>query len=186
MKKLLTLMLAAAAMISFTACEKDGAENRKSEFTVGTSTYELTHSCCYPKSRVSNDLQYTRYDIYLTNGKFWDNTGEWTDESIYATANMVNLYYLYALTSTQEVIQSGTYKYSDEPGHLTFNSGPEYCVNDKWHDFSHEGNPGSNVEITITHISDNVYEIIFTGGRDENGNAISGYYKGAVDFYRPK
>ena len=178
-------MLAVAAMISFTACEKDGAENKKNEFTVGTSTYEFTHSCCYTDSYVPRDgeKEYTRYDIYLTNGKYWDNEGEWSDAPVYATAKMVNLYFLYADTSTPEVMPSGTYKYSDEVGHLTFRSGPEYCVDDEWYDFSIEGCPGSNVEITITHISGKVYEIIFTGGRDENGNAVSGYYKGEVNIF---
>ena len=41
--------------------------------------------------------------------------------------------------------------------------------------------PKSKLVIEVKHVSDNIYEIEFTGAVDYDGNTVSGYYKGAID-----
>ena len=50
-------------------------------------------------------------------------------------------------------------------------------------EFGQENVEASKLEIEIKHINGNIYEIKFTGGVDEEGNSVNGYYKGEVDMF---
>ena len=187
-------MLAVAAMISFTACEKDdNGKDQPNILQIGDKTYELGAACLYSNpdtySGKSLNQQTFRYDIYLTDKVYWNNKGEWPeDESTYANSVEVNLYYLYGpgsytvmpdgkyvypTTNEESLIHSGdsTYRLSDEKG------------NSNAVDFGQDYVDKSKLEIEIKHIKGNIYEIKFTGGVDESGKPVNGYYKGAMDIF---
>ena len=187
MKKLFTLLLAVAAMISFTACEKDdNGKDLPNILQIGDKTYELGAACVY--SLKSLDQETYRYDIFVTNKVYWDNTGYWPDEDIYANAVEVNLYYLYGPGSLTRM-PDGKYVYpTTGEESLTHDGSSDYMICDEtgkgqWTCCGQDNVENSKLEIEIKHINGNIYEIKFTGGVDERGNSVNGYYKGEVDMF---
>ena len=51
----------------------------------------------------------------------------------------------------------------------------------RWIDMGQSYVPKSKLVIEVKHVSDNIYEIEFTGAVDYDGNTVRGYYKGAID-----
>ncbi len=185
MKKLFTLMIAVAAMISFTACEKDGNEPElPNEIVIGTKTYPLGGAVSY--FYASEKL----YNLWFADKVYWDKNGDWTeDDSKYANGIEVNVYELFADGITKGSLPTGRFIYSDSFANMTHSGYSDYMLYNEtgngegWSEFGQENVQESKLVIEIKHIKGNIYEIIFTGGVDENGNAVNGYYKGAVDIF---
>lgn len=194
MKKILTLMMAAALMIGFTACEKDdngpgGGGNGANIFQVGNKTYTIGAACCY----WGDEDGYVWYDLWFTNKQLWDNEGNWNlpDEE-YANAFEINVYDLFADTDTPGKIKDGTYTFIGDSDYrdLVHSGSSDFGFYDENGIFQYDyiefgqGNVDeSNLVIEVKNISGNIYEIKATGGVDPNGNAINIYYKGKVDIY---
>ena len=195
MKKILSLMMAAALMIGFTACEKDddgpGGGNGGNIFQVGNKTYTIGAACCY----WGNEDGYVWYDLWFANKKFWDNEGNWIlpDEER-ANGFEINVYDLYVDddTDTPGKIKDGTYTFVGDYdyGDLVHDGSSDYgfydengIFQDDYIEFGQGNVYESNLVIEVKNISGNIYEIKATGGVDENGNAINIYYKGEVNMY---
>lgn len=187
MKKFLTLMIAAALMISFTACEKDdNGKDLPNILKIGDRTYEIGAACCY--WGIEDDISV--YDLWFTNKKLWNSQGNWElPDSEYANGFEVNIYNLFAQGATRGEIASGKYTYSTEgkcPAHDGLSDYGFYDENGNFGDYIEIGQgevEASNLVIEIKHINGTIYEIKFTGGVDERGNSVNGYYKGEVDIY---
>ena len=186
MKKLLTLMLAAAAMISITACEKDGGEDLPNEIVIGSDAYNLSGAICY--CYIHPDYETVEYDFYLTDKVYWDNNGNWEDEdSYYANGVEVNIYNLYAKGVAEGKLPTGKFTYGDSWENFKHSGSTDYTLNDEngytnWIEFGQEYVEESKLTIEIKHIKGNIYEIKLTGGVDENGKPVNGYYKGEFDI----
>ena len=186
MKKLLTLMLAAAAMISFTACEKDGGEDLPNEIVIGSDAYNLSGAICY--CYINPDYETVEYDFYLADKVYWDKNGNWEEEdSYYVNGVEVNIYNLYAKGVAEGKLPTGKFTYGDEWENLKHDGSTDYTLNDEngnthWTEIGQEYVDESKLIIEIKHIKGNIYEIKFTGGVDENGKPVKGYYKGEFDI----
>ena len=190
MKKLLTLMIAAAAMISFTACEKENNEKvLPNEFTIGMDTYALGAAIC--NCYVYDNQEMTEYNIWLTDKVHWDANGDWEDVNAtnYSNSFETNVYDLYAKGVAEGSMPTGKFTYSLNDEHLTHNGYSDYLVYDEngdydeYIEFGQYNVESSKLEIEIKHICNNIYELKLTGGVDVFGNAVSGYYKGAFDIH---
>ena len=95
MKKFLTLMIAAALMIGFTACEKDdNGKDLPNEIIIGSESYTLNAACCY--CYTDPDYETLEYEFWLTDRRYWNDNGDWLiEDSNYANGLEVNLYNLY-------------------------------------------------------------------------------------------
>ena len=192
MKKILTLMMAAALMIGFTACEKDdggpGGGNGGNIFQLGNKTYTIGAACCYWGI---DDDGYVYYDMWFANKQLWNDEGNWNLPSEeYVNAFEINVYDLYADTDTPSKIKDGTYTYDYDYGDLVHDGSSDYAFydengifQDEYIEFGQGYVDKSNLVIEVKNISGNIYEIKATGGVDENGNAINIYYKGEVDMF---
>ena len=99
---------------------------------------------------------------------------------------------MYANGSSLDVLPDGKYTFGKEYEGFRHSGDSDYMFYDKW------GTPGrwidmgqnyvqkSKLVIEVKHINGNIYEIEFTGAVDYDGNTVSGYYKGIVDFFRPR
>lgn len=188
MKKILTLMIAAAMMIGFTACEKENKEEEKPNILqIGDRTYEIGASCCY----LAIEDGWSFYDLWFTNKKLWNSQGSWElPDSEYANGFEVNVYDLAAIGADPAKIASGTYTYSENAevnfSHDGFSDYGFYDENGNFNgyiEFGQDNVAESKLVIKVKHINDNIYEIEFTGGVDERGNPVSGYYKGVIDMF---
>lgn len=183
-------MIAAAAMISFTACEKENNEKvLPNEFTIGTDTRALGGAICY--CYVDDNQEMIEYDIWLADKVHWDANGVWEDINAtnYSNSFEANIYNLYAKGVAEGSMPTGKFTYSLNEEHLTHDGSSDYLVYDEngnYDDYINYGQEyveSSKLEIEIKHISNNIYELKLTGGVDVFGNAVSGYYKGAFDIY---
>ena len=187
MKKILTLMIAAAMMIGFTACEKENEKEKPNTLQIGDRTYEIGASCCY----WAIEDEWSFYDLWFTNKKLWDNQGSWElPESECANGFEVNVYDLWVIGADPGKIASGTYTYSEDvEANFAHDGSSDYGFYDEngnfgdYIEFGQEYVEASKLEIEIKHINGNIYEIKFTGGVDEEGNSVNGYYKGEVDMF---
>ena len=187
MKKILTLMIAAAMMIGFTACEKENKEEEKPNILqIGDRTYEIGASCCY----WAIEDEWSFYDLWFTNKKLWNSQGSWEmPDSECANGFEVNIYDLLSQGATRGEIASGKYTYSTEVINFAHDGSSDYGFYDEngnfgdYIEFGQEYVADSKLVIKVKHINDNIYEIEFTGGVDERGNPVSGYYKGAIDMF---
>ena len=186
MKKLLTLMLAAAAMISFTACEKDGDKDLPNEIIIGAESYTLNAACCY--YYMDSDHETVEYDLWFADRKYWNDNGDWPiEDSNYANALEVNLYNLYAKGVAEGSLPTGKFTYGDSWENLKHDGRSDYTINDEdgetnWTGMGQDYVEESKLTIEIKHIKGNIYEIKLTGGVDENGKPVNGYYKGEFDI----
>lgn len=191
MKKILTLMMTAALMIGFTACEKDddgpGGGNGGNIFQIGNKTYTIGAACCY-----WGDIDgYVEYDMWFANKQLWNDEGSWNlppEECV--NGFEINVYTLFADPYTPGKIKDGTYTLGYDYGDLVHSGSSDYGFYDENGDFAddyiefgQEYVNKSNLVIKVKNISGNIYEITATGGVDENGNAINIYYKGEVDMF---
>ncbi len=187
MKKLFTLMIAVAAMISFTACEKDGGKDLPNEIIIGSESYTLNAACCY--CYTDPDYETLEYNFWLTDRRYWNNDGDWPiEDSNYANGLEVNLYNLYAKGVAKGSLPTGKFTYGDPWENFKHNGYSDYTLNDEdgdtnWIGIGQDCEEESKLTIEIKHIKGNIYEIIFTGGVDVYGKPVNGYYKGAVDVY---
>ena len=188
MKKLFTLMLAVAAMISFTACEKDGGDDSQNILQVNNKNYTLGACIFY----IYENEEYDCYDFYLTDKKYWGNDGMWPEENIiYANGKEVNIYDLRAPKTEKGTLVPGKYTYSTEWEDFKHDGCSNYVIYDEAGEhkglieFGQDEIATSNLEIEIKHIEGKIYEITFKGGIDQYGNTIKGYYKGTVDMFYP-
>jgi hypothetical protein len=192
MKKILTLMMAAALMIGFTACEKDddgpGGGNGGNIFQIGNKTYTIGAACCY----WGTEDGYVWYDMWFANKQLWNDEGNWPDGDDIFNPNgfVINVYDLCADNGTPGKIKDGTYTLGYDYGDLVHSGNSDYALYDENGDFAddyiefgQEYVDESNLVIKVKNISGNIYEITATGGVDENGNAINIYYKGEVDMF---
>lgn len=189
MRRFFAFLMAATMMVGAAACSDDeegGNDAPPGMLQVGEMPYALGAAYC--QTDVVED-RFVRYDIFLTDKVYWDDEGNWPDDyAAYVNAIEVNLYFLYAETNSTNSILSGTYTYAGEDGkHLTHSGGSDYVICDEtgwgsWIAMGQQLVETSQLKIEINHISGSTYEIIFTGGVDEEGNAVSGYYKGKVDI----
>ena len=180
-------MLAVAAMISFTACEKDGGDEKlPNEFILGSESHALGNAICY--YHFDTDYQIDEFDLWLTDRLYWNTNGDWYfDSSKYANGLQVNLYWIYGKDVAKGSLPTGKFTYSDTPGNLKHDGRADYYFSDENGDgntieFGQDSVRSSQLVIEIKHIKGNIYEIIFTGGLDEYGNPVNGYYRGAVDI----
>lgn len=192
MKKILTLMMAAALMIGFTACEKDddgpGGGNGGNIFQIGNKTYTIGAACCY----LDIEDGYVCYNMWFANKQLWNDEGNWDFLPREECVNgfEINVYDLYADNGTPGKIKDGTYTYDYDYGDLVHSGSSDYAfydengdLADEYTEFGQEYVDESNLVIKVKNISGNIYEITATGGVDENGNAINIYYKGEVDMF---
>lgn len=193
MKKILTLMMAAALMIGFTACEKDddgpGGGNGGNIFQIGNKTYTIGAACCF----WDIEDEYVCYDMWFANKQLWNDEGNWylpPEECV--NGFEINVYDLFVDddTDTPGKIKDGTYTLSYDYGDLVHDGTSDYAFYDEngdfsedWIEFGQADVDESNLVIKVKNISGNIYEITATGGVDENGNAINIYYKGEVDMF---
>lgn len=185
MKKILTLMIAAAMMIGFTACEKENEKEKPNSFQIGDKTYEIGASCCY----LETYDEYIVYDMWFANKQLWSDKGNWPEDIDNANGFEVNVYNFAALGAAPGKIASGTYIYSQDEGNFIHDGFSDYGFYDEngnfgdYIEFGQDTVAESKLVIKVKHINDNIYEIEFTGGVDEKGNPVSGYYKGAIDMF---
>lgn len=178
-------MLAVAAMLSFTACEKDGNEPElPNEIVIGSQSYALAGAVSYFYADEGV------YNIWFSDKVHWDNNGDWEqDDSKYANGIEIDIYDLYSTGIAKGSLPTGRFTFSDSNANMTHNGYSDYLLYnengkyDGWSDFGQSSVAESQLVIDIKHIKGNVYEIIFTGGIDENGKTVNGYYKGAVDIF---
>ena len=179
-------MVAVAAMISFTACEKDGGDDLPNEIIIGSESYTLNAACCY--CYTNPDYETVEYDFWLTDRRYWNNDGDWPiEDSNYANGLEVNLYSLYAKGAAKGSLPTGKFTYGDSYENFKHSGSSDYTLNDEngytnWISMS-RNSESSNLIIEIKHIKGNIYEIKFTGGIDQHGKTVNGYYKGVVDVY---
>lgn len=182
-------MIAAALMIGFTACEKDdNGKDQPNILKIGDRTYEIGAACCY--WGIYDD--YSNYDLWFTNKKLWNSQGNWDlPDSECANGFEVNVYDLFAPANIEPgKIREGKYTYSSNSDEVFVHDGySDYGFYDEngnfgdYIEFGQEYVEASKLEIEIKHINGNIYEIKFTGGVDERGNSVNGYYKGEVDMF---
>ena len=189
MKKLFTLMVAVAAMISFTACEKDdNGKDLPNILKIGDKTYPLGAGT-FRYIPIDGNMHFF---ITLADKVYWDKDGNTPDDgnSIYANAFALSLYTLVGSGQSTD-LQDGKYTFSESGEKILSHTGTAlYVLYDKNgnvtlppHFFGQSNIPASQLEIEIKHIKGNIYEIKFTGGIDESGNPINGYYKGVMDKF---
>ena len=189
MKKFLTFIVAAIVMASFTACEKDKGGDLPNTLEIGNKTYTIGAACCF-----SYEIQgINKYNLFFADGVLWNNNGDWVStNNARADGFEVNLHYLYANGPSLDVLPDGKYTYGKEYENFRHSGDSDYMFCDKWGgpgrwiDMGQNYVPKSKLVIEVKHISDNIYEIEFTGAVDYDGNTVSGYYKGAIDFFRPR
>ena len=190
MKKFLIFIFAAIVMTSFTACEKDKGGDLPNTLEIGDKTYTIGAACCF--SYEINGIN--KYNLFFANGVLWDNNGDWVSSKNSSRSDgfEVNLHYLYANGSSLDVLPDGKYTYGKEYENFRHSGDSDYMFCDKWGEQGRWIDMGQNyvqkskLAIEVKHISDNIYEIEFTGAVDYDGNTVSGYYKGIVDFFRPR
>ena len=190
MKKFLIFIFAAIVMTSFTACEKDKGGDLPNTLEIGDKIYTIGAACCF-----SYEIQgINKYNLFFANGVLWDNNGDWVSSKNSSRSDgfEVNLHYLYANGSSLDVLPDGKYTYGKEYENFRHSGDSDYMFCDKWGEQGRWIDMGQNyvqkskLAIEVKHISDNIYEIEFTGAVDYDGNTVSGYYKGIVDFFRPR
>ena len=188
MKKFLILVAAAIVMANFTSCDKKDAD-LPNTLKIGDKTYTIGAACCF-----SYEIQgINKYNLFFSDRMIWDNNGDWIPSgNVYSNGLEVNLHYLYANGSSLDELPDGKYSFGKENKSFTHSGDSDYMFYDKW------GGPGrwvdmgqnyvdkSKLEIEVKRISGKIYEIEFTGAVDYDGNTVSGYYKGAVDYFRPR
>ena len=188
MKKFLIFIVAAIVMANFTACDKKEAD-LPNTLEIGDKTYTIGAACCF-----SYEIQgINKYNLFFSDRLLWNNNGDWVSSgNSYANGFEVNLHYLYANGSSLDELPEGKYTFGKEYVSSTHSGDSDYMFYDKW------GSPGrwvdmgqnyvqkSKLVIEVKRISDKIYEIEFTGAVDYDGNAVNGYYKGTVDFFRPR
>ena len=188
MKRILFILT--LALVALAGCKKDPAPEPDIPDTlqIADRTYEIGAACCY----YSTDSGYTDYDLWFANKKLWNDVGNWpVDPKDLDNPNgfEVNVYRLSVKGATPGEIASGTYTYSAEYGSFVHDGRSDYGFYDEngnpneYFEFGQDDVEESDLVIEIKHISGNIYEIKFTGGVDERGNSISGYYKGEVDIF---
>ena len=190
MKKHWTLIIAAALMLGFTACENDKEKDLPNTFQVGKTTYKLGAAICYTNSEAEPGL--TSYDLYITDKVHWNSDGNWSDiRSDYANSIEINIYKLYVQNGSTTQIPDGKYIYSASRENMTHTGRSDYFLYkadgsgyvDDYINFGQNDVTASKLVIEVKHINSNIYEIKITGGVDEYGNSVNGYYKGAISVY---
>ena len=190
MKKHWTLIIAAALMLGFTACENDKEKDLPNTFQVGKTTYNLGAAICYTNSEAEPGL--TSYDLYITDKVHWDSNGNWSDiRSDYANSIEINIYKLYVQNGSTTQIPDGKYIYSAGRENMTHTGRSDYFLYkadgsnyvDDYINFGQNDVAASKLVIEVKHINSNIYEIKITGGVNEYGNSVNGYYKGAISVY---
>ena len=190
MKKHWTLIIAAALMLGFTACENDKEKDLPNTFQVGKTTYNLGAAICYTNSEAEPGL--TSYDLYITDKVHWDSNGNWSEiRSDYANSIEINIYKLYVQNGSTTQIPDGKYIYSASRENMTHTGRSDYFLYkadgsgyvDDYINFGQNDVTASKLVIEVKHINNNIYEIKITGGVDEYGNSVNGYYKGAISVY---
>ena len=191
MKKHWTLIIAAALMLGFTACENDKEKDLPNTFQVGKTTYNLGAAICYTNSEAEPGL--TSYDLYLTDKVRWDSNGNWFDseESDLANSIEINIYKLFVQNGSTTQIPDGKYIYSASRENMTHTGRSKYFLckadgsayEEGYIEFGQNDVAASKLVIEVEHFNSNIYEIKITGGVDEYGNSVNGYYKGAISVY---
>ena len=191
MKKFVTLIITAIAIISLslTSCEKDKEGNLTNTLKVGNKTYTLGAACCY-----SYEIDgINKYNLFFVNKSIWNNNGDWSSSNnTYANGYEVNLHYLYANGSSLDELPDGKYTYGNEYTDHTHSGDSDYMFYDsngkpgRWIDMGQNYVKASKLAIEVKHISDKIYEIKFTDAVDYDGNRVNGYYKGTINFFRPR
>ena len=180
MKKFLMFLAAAAMMINFSSCGNDDGgdgDDKKNYCKIGSTTYDLNYADFYIDTEGSSD-EFAEYDIYFAEDATpYDTGGEWAPDGL-----VVNLYYLYADKSaaTEGQMYSGTYNYSEELTAMSHDGYSCLRMSDGNVRIGQEFVSESQLVVKINHVSGDVYEIEWSGAIDEDGNAVSGYYKGPV------
>ena len=180
-------MLAVAAMISFTACEKDGGEEvLPSYIQVGEKYYDLGGAVGYFNQH--NEGQ-KRFYLSLTDKVYWNDKGDWQISIEGSQRVEVSLSTLTAQNVEAGKLPEGKFTYSEEIENLKHSGFAEYKIRESsqilspFVFFGQANVAESQLVIEIKHVKGKVYEIKFTGGVDEEGNAVSGQYQGIVDIF---
>ena len=188
MKKFLIFIVAAIVMANFTSCDKKDAD-LPNTLKIGDKTYTIGAACCF--SYEINGIN--KYNMFFANSVLWNNNGDWISaNNARADGFEVNLHYLYANGSSLDVLPDGKYVFGKEYENFRHSGDSDYMFCDKWGgpgrwvDMGQNYVPKSKLEIEVKRITDKIYEIEFTGAVDYDGNTVNGYYKGAVDFFRPR
>ena len=189
MRKFIILLVAAILMTGFTACQKEKEGDLPNKLYIGKKSYTMAAACCY-----SYEYQnINKYNLFFTHRLNWNKNGDWVSyNDAYANGFEVNLHYLHAQGTSLDMLPDGEYTFDNDAGSFTHSGESDYMFYDKngkpgrWIDMGQSYVGKSKLIIEIKHISDKTYEIKFTGATDYDGNAVSGYYKGEVDFYRPR
>ncbi len=188
MKKFLTFLAAAAVLFNLSACkDDDGGEGdpKPNQMTIGSQTHELRFGEVVVDHYVNG--------MYLYNMFFYDNDTPYDADGdpvsgVFAT----NIYSLFSNNSSASLtrIPDGTYVYkemysADDIEDMKHNGYSDYIVSiddEEWIEFGQDSVSESQLVITVKHVSGDIYEIEWTGGVDQNGNAVNGYYKGVMIF----
>lgn len=153
--------------------------------TIGSQTHELRFGEVFVDHNGSGMYFYDM--LFYDNDTPYDADGNFVP-GVFAT----NIYYLCSNDSSASLtrIPDGTYLYkefyiADDLEDMKHNGYSDYLVNiddGDWIEFGQESVSESQLVITVKHVSGDIYEIEWTGGVDENGNAVNGYYKGVMIF----
>jgi hypothetical protein len=179
MRNLLKLFIGLAIISVFAvSCTKDDV--KKNIFKVGNTEYGLNsgHLLNYGVSGNGYNLDLRLYSEGL-------NLQEEGDGYM-AAVGAGKLVYLWLTTSTANSLDAGVYNYSSTPGIVgTFRSG-YYNLSYNHVLDADDWNSANTVDIATGSITvsknSGEYEITIDC-TDENGNVITGYYKGAIPIY---
>ena len=179
-------MIAVAAMISFTACEKEAMDDVPSYIQIGEKTHYLGGAVGYFNQ---NSEGVKRFYLSLTDKVYWDDNGDWHIPIGGSQKIEVNLSTLAAKNVEAGKLPEGKFTYSEEIENLKHTGFAEYKISESPETlnpfvfFGQAEVAESQLVIEIKHVKDKVYEIKFTGGIDQEGNAVSGHYQGIVDIF---
>lgn len=181
MKKNFQMMaICLLALATFaTSCKKD--DEKPNVCNVGSTSYDLGTAVCYVAEE--GDLT-TRFNFFFA-APTWsvDDESNWEGHGF-----DTNLYYLYSGANKNNLPACGKYVYSDKIADDMKHSGDsDYLVNEdsNWIEYGYDDDADKPTGLTITihSVSKSTIEISWTGGVDEYGDAVSGYYNGKIKYF---
>jgi len=166
MKKIIYLILA-LSVITFSSCKKDDSDDsnnpsKENKFNFG-------------------DREFTIKTVYITNYNGVDDDGDYdiqlcVSDGSYEQATHLDYIGLYAITTNNDYLPSGTYVYSDDSGVI-----PRFDEAWFWDTYYGDDPDAIGGRLEVNRIDANTYEISFQLSWASEEDTY-GYYKGEVTY----